>query len=59
MRDPNRIKSFLLELEKIWQKYPDLRFGQFITNIFSKLEIDPFFIEDEILIQEIKNFDKK
>lgn len=59
MRDPNRIKLFLLELEKIWKKYPDLRFGQFITNVFSKLEIDPFFIEDEILIQEIKNFDKK
>ena len=34
MRDPERIKKVLAEIEKIWEKYPDLRFGQLIGGIF-------------------------
>lgn len=33
MRDPNRIKPFLEEIEKLWAKNPDWRFGQLVKNI--------------------------
>lgn len=33
MRDPSRIKPFLTSFEALWQRYPDLRFGQLVANI--------------------------
>jgi hypothetical protein len=33
MRNKNRIPKFLKELEKYWQKVPDWRFGQLISNV--------------------------
>jgi len=32
MRDKKRIKPLLDELEKLWNKCPDMRFGQLIEN---------------------------
>ena len=43
MRDPNRIPELLSEFERIWQMYPDWRFGQLVVNL---LGVDPFYIED-------------
>lgn len=35
MRNPNRLDSFYEEIKKIHQcNYPDLRFGQFVINVF-------------------------
>jgi hypothetical protein len=33
MRDPARIKKILAELEKVWQRDPDLRLCQLIENL--------------------------
>jgi len=33
MRDKNRIRPFLEELAKEWDKYPDLRFGQLMSDL--------------------------
>ena len=48
MRDPKRIKSFCNWLANEWEdSCPDWRFGQLIINVFSTLQIDPFFIEED------------
>ena len=58
MRPKERIEPFMLELGTIWKEnVPDWRFGQFIENIFLVLEdekIDPFFLEDDEFLEEIK-----
>ena len=57
MRDPERINKFLMELGKRWEKVPDWRFGQLITNI--KFERDPFYMEeDEFLAAVDKTFEE-
>ena len=50
MRDPKRIKILLTELEKLWLKYPDWRFGQLVANLFPG---DPFHIEDDVMLKRI------
>ena len=51
MRDPARIKPFLVELEKLWRQYPDWRFGQLVFNLFPG---DPFNIPDDLMLSRIK-----
>ena len=53
-RDPKRIKEVLAEVEKIWEKNPDLRFGQLICNMFN-LRGGLFYIEDDVILKELKN----
>lgn len=53
MRDPNRLDNFYMELCKIHkEKFPDWRFGQFISNLITK---DPFYLEEEDFLKMIKN----
>lgn len=33
MRDPQRIKLILQNIERIWEKGPDLRFNQLVMNL--------------------------
>ena len=33
MRNPQRIAPIMERLTKLWEKYPDLRFGQMVENI--------------------------
>ena len=55
MRNPNRIKPFLKELEELWNQYPDFRFGQLLTMIFDKSDcLDPFFPEEDKWLKWIK-----
>lgn len=49
MRDPKRIPKFILEIQKVWEKMPDLRFGQFLWTIFTNGKI-PFSMEDDDFI---------
>lgn len=57
MRDPNRIDDFCERLAAVWHKYPDWRFGQLFLNLpFRK---DPFFYEDDEMIELIENTVKK
>lgn len=60
MRDINRIDKFCEELAKIWKENcPDWRFGQFMVNVLGAMPIDPFFPEEDKMIEYIKNFFEK
>lgn len=56
MRDINRIDKFCAELAEQWKKYPDFRFGQMMMNIFGSMREDPFFPEDNVMMEYIKNY---
>lgn len=61
MRDIKRIKPFCEELERLWLRVPDWRFGQLISNFFgdvlaSEGSVDLFFIEDDKLKEYIKKY---
>lgn len=58
MRDPSRILIFCDRLAKAWQQYPDLRFGQFLSNILTMYGKDPFYVEDEEMIEIIEKYSK-
>lgn len=53
MRDKNRIKPFLENLEELWLRYPDYRFGQLIYLLADKIEQDIFFPEEDKWINTI------
>lgn len=59
MRDPNRISPFCTEFAELWSKYPDLRFGQIMSNISRYVEVehgrDMFYMEDEELMKVIRH----
>lgn len=62
MRDVKRIDEFCEELARIWKKYPDFRFGQFILNAFGELYSqgrDPFYPEDDEMIKFLKEYMNK
>jgi hypothetical protein len=46
MRKIERIDMFLETFGKLWKKYPDMRFGQLIENVFEKFNL--FYVEDDI-----------
>ena len=63
MRDPNRIDEFCATLAELWNKVPDWRFGQFVYNVISEVSnitnTPPFYIEDEVMLREMKNYFNK
>lgn len=56
MRDKNRIRPFLDKLGDYWGKVPDWRFGQFMVNFLNSLPRDPFFIEEDEMLEELEKF---
>lgn len=58
MRNPDRIDPFLERLGKVWKKVPNWRFGQLMINIFRSMEQDPFFPEDDEMIEYFENYFK-
>jgi uncharacterized protein YihD (DUF1040 family) len=60
MRHPERIPETLKELEDFWKQVPDWRLGQLISNVSYELmgNNDPFYLEDEKLLQYLKNKNK-
>ena len=58
MRDINRIKPFCDELAELWAKYPDLRFGQIMSNIARYVQMekrrDMFYFEEEELLEVLR-----
>ena len=59
MRDPSRINIFCGRLAAIWQKVPDWRFGQLIFNAIRELDRDPFYMEDEEMIEYLEDYIKE
>lgn len=51
MRDPNRIRKYCTQLADLWEKVPDWRFGQLMSNLlgayYSETKRDIFFPEDD------------
>jgi len=59
MRDANRIPKTLAAVEKLWKQNPDWRLGQLIVNIARSAGYgDPFFIEDDRLVDGIKRWQR-
>lgn len=55
-RSPDRIEPFLQEFGRVWkEKYPDMRFGQLLYGFFCAIG-DPFYIEDDKLLEAFKNY---
>ena len=55
MRDCKRIPKILKELERIWNKHPDLRFGQLIINIgISPDSLGFWNLEDDNILNQLK-----
>lgn len=46
MRDPKRIKRICKLLEKFWNKVPDQRLGQVLSNYIFDNDVDIFYQED-------------
>lgn len=59
MRDPKRIDKFCRQLASIWKMVPDWRFGQLIFNAFSEMKMDPFYKEDDDMLEYLENYVKK
>lgn len=53
MRDRERIIRIIALLQKVWERYPDLRLGQLMDNFVWKGE-DFFYLEDDKLEERIK-----
>ena len=59
MRDINRIDKFCGELAEIWKtNCPDWRFGQLIINVLNSFDRDPWFFEEDEMIEKFKEFFK-
>ena len=57
MRDPNRLDSFYEELKKKHKKIcPDWRFGQLLYNFLSYIGKDPFYIEEDKMLELLNDF---
>ena len=59
LRDKRRIKPFLEEIGKMWEeKCPDWRFGQLMVNVLGALPRDPFFPEEDEMLEHFKKYFK-
>lgn len=59
MRDPNRIEPIMAELTEMWKKHPDMRLGQFLSNIIGEAYMlngkrDTFYVEDEKFMELLR-----
>lgn len=54
MRNPDRINEFMQRLTEVWERVPDWRFGQLMCNTLGATGRDPFFVEDEDMIDAIE-----
>ena len=60
VRNPKRIRGYCDRLAACWEKVPDWRFGQLLSNVLgeycSETGRDIFFPEDEELISYFEKF---
>ncbi len=59
IRDPKRIPKVLEKIERLWSKFPDLRLGQLILNVFSLhngIYVAVYNMEDEEFVNRIEEF---
>lgn len=59
MRNPNRLDAFYDEFGKLHKEhFPDWRFGQLIINFFSTFNSDPWFYEEDKMMELFRSFCK-
>lgn len=51
MRKVDRIDDFCDRLKLYWKLVPDWRFGQLICNVFGSFKVDPFFPEEDTMLE--------
>ena len=56
MRNKERIKEFTDKLAEYWEKVPDWRFGQLIVNVLGTCKRDPFFYEEDEMLQVFEEY---
>ena len=56
MRDPKRIRKFCDRLAAVWEQLPDWRFGQLMVNALGEMGRDPFFPEDDEMIEYLEKY---
>ena len=60
MRDPQRIRRFCDQLASVWEKVPDWRFGQLMSNLlgayYEETHSDIFFPEDDELFKFFEKY---
>ena len=54
MRDSERIRDVLKEVENVWQHHPDWRLGQLISNVAAWADQPVWDIEEGTLIEELR-----
>lgn len=59
MRDVKRIGEILNELSILWGNVPDWRFFQLLQNIGFQPGTDYFYLEDDKLLEILKETNKK
>ena len=56
-RYPKRIKRILEKIKVLWEESPDLRFGQFIQNIFGSIVGDqPIYFKEDDEVEKILDY---
>ena len=62
MRDPKRIREYCNKLAELWEKVPDWRFGQLMSNMLGRYvdetNRDIFFPEDDELFEFFESYFK-
>lgn len=54
MRDPAHIPMVLDALKLYWERHPDMRLGQIVSNMASRQKVmDPFYLEDIRLLGQL------
>ena len=60
MRDPKRIRKFCNQLATLWERVPDWRFGQLMSNVLGAFvedkKRDIFYPEDEDLFAYFEKY---
>ena len=60
MRDPQRIRKFCNQLATLWERVPDWRFGQLMSNVLGAFVADTkrdiFFPEDDELLEFFEKY---
>lgn len=59
MRDPDRIDKVLESLSEIWKNNSQLRLMQLLLNCYNSLDKDPYYSEDEELIEKLNSIYRK
>lgn len=63
MRDPKRIRKFCNQLATLWERVPDWRFGQMMSNLLGAFVADTkrdiFYPEDDELFEYFEEYFNK